>query len=138
MTNTTQLNSNASDNIIYIIDTLIDLYKNKKDENFMNDKAFVYILRNLIDYQTDFKASRYKSELNSIINKENNILKQVNETIKDYYLYESYGDFLIENNKYYILIFCSKDNTSGYLAINYDFENDKIIDYTFTPRIVLE
>ena len=138
MTNTTQINSNASDNIIYIIDTLIDLYKNKKDENFMNDKAFVYILRNLIDYQTDFKASRYKSELNSIISKENNILKQVNETIKDYYLYESYGDFLIENNKYYILIFCSKENTSGYLAINYDFENDKIIDYTFTPRRVLE
>ena len=68
MTNTTQLNSNASDNIIYIIDTLIDLYKNKKDENFMNDKAFVYILRNLIDYQTDFKASKYESELNSIIN----------------------------------------------------------------------
>ena len=138
MTNTTQLNSNASDNIIYIIDTLIDLYKNKKDENFMNDKAFVYILRNLIDYQTDFKASKYESELNSIINKENNVLNQVNETIKDYYLYESYGDFLIENNKYYILIFCSKDNTSGYLAINYDFENDKIIDYTFTPRRVLE
>ena len=42
------------------------------------------------------------------------------------------------NNKYYIIIFCSKENTSGYLAINYDFENDKIIDYTFTPRRVLE
>lgn len=134
LSNTTKVVQSGSDDTLFIIDLLIDSYKYKKNSNFMNDNKFKYILRSLINYQADFTTSKYKEELNTIIQENNNITSVLNNTFKDYALYKKFGDLIIIDNKEYISSLCYKNEEAGSLLIDYDFDNNKVIDYKYIKR----
>lgn len=131
LSNETQINSNGSDNTTLIVDALIDLYKYKKDNNFMNDSKFKYMLRSIIDYRKDFHDSKYKEELNLVISDNYNISKILDDSLGEYVFYKNFGDVLIIDDKTYISILCYKENETGVLLVEYDFDNNIILNYNY-------
>lgn len=134
LSNRTKILSSGNDDTIFIVDTLIDLYKIKKNDNFMNDSKFKYILRTLIDYRRDFTTSNYSSELNTIVSENNNIAEVLNSSLDGYTLYKTFGDLIIIDGKEYISSLGYKGNEIGALLIDYDFDNNKVLDYKYTLR----
>lgn len=131
LSNETQINSNGSDNTTLIVDALIDLYKYKKDTDFMNDSKFKYMLRSIIDYRKDFHDSKYKEELNLVISDNYNISKILDDSLGEYVFYKNFGDVLIIDDKTYISILCYKENETGLLLVEYDFDNNIILNYNY-------
>lgn len=134
LSNRTKILSSGNDDTIFIIDTLIDLYKIKISDNFMNDNKFKYILRSLIDYRRDFTTSKYSSELDIIVNENNTITNALNSSFDGYILYKTFGDLIIIDGKEYISSLCYKGNEIGALLIDYDFDNNKVLNYKYTLR----
>lgn len=134
LSNTTKVIPSGGDDTLFIIDLLIDSYKYKKSSEFMDDNIFKYILRCLIDYRRDFSTSSYGKELDDIINDNNSIISVLNDTFKDYVLYRDFGDVIIIDNKEYISSLCYKNGTAGSLLIDYDFDNNRVIDYVYMER----
>ena len=100
----------------------------------MNDSKFKYILRTLIDYRRDFTTSNYSSELGIIVSENNNIAEVLNSSFDGYILYKTFGDLIIIDGKEYISSLCYKGNEIGALLIDYDFDNNKVLDYKYTLR----
>lgn len=134
LSNRTKILYSGDDDTIFIVDTLIDLYKIKISNNFMNDNIFKYILRVLIDYRRDFTTSKYSSELNTIVSENNNIINVLNNSLDSYTLYKTFGDIIIIDGKEYISSLIYKESEIGALLINYDFDNNKVLDYKYTQR----
>ena len=131
LSNQTQINYNGSDDTILIVDALIDLYKYKNNNDFMNDSKFKYMLRSIIDYRKDFYNSKYKEELNLVISDNYNISKILDDSLGEYVFYKNFGDVLIIDGKNYISILCYKGNELGVLLVEYDFDNNIILNYNY-------
>ena len=136
LSNETNVNYYGNNNMMKIIDGLIDLYKYNNGMDFMNDNKFKYILRSLIDYRTDYKDSKYKNELEKIVNDEDKIIDIFKNTFKDYGYYDGlgFGDVLIIDDKMYISISSYKDNRLGTIFVDYDFDNNIILNYEYIYR----
>lgn len=131
LTSQTQVIRNSDDNIILIVDSLIDLYKYRNGNEFLNDNKFKYIIRSMLDYRDDFSASKYKTELEEIMSDRDTIVSVFRDKFSEYGYYDGYGNILIIDNQVYISIPCYKDSKLGVLLIEYDFDNNRVLDYSY-------
>lgn len=131
LTSQTQVIKSGDDNIILIVDSLIDLYKYRNGNEFLNDNKFKYIIRSMLDYRHDFSSSKYKNELEEIMSDRDTIVNVFRDKFSEYGCYSGYGEVLIIDNQVYISISCYKDNKLGVLFVEYDFDNNKVLDYSY-------
>ena len=131
LTSQTQVIKSGDDNIILIVDSLIDLYKYRNGNEFLNDNKFKYIIRSMLDYRHDFSSSKYKNELEEIMSDRDTIVNVFRDKFSEYGYYSGYGEVLIIDNQVYISISCYKDNKLGVLFVEYDFDNNKVLDYSY-------
>lgn len=131
LTSQTQVIRNSDDNIVLIVDSLIDLYKYRNGNEFLNDNKFKYIIRSMLDYRDDFSASKYEDELEEIMSYKDTIVSVFRDKFSEYGYYDGYGNILIIDNQVYISIPCYKDSKLGVLFIEYDFDNNKVLDYSY-------
>ena len=131
LTSQTQVIRNGNDNILLIVDSLIDLYKYRNGNGFLNDNKFKYIIRSMLDYRHDFSSSKYKNELEEIMSDRDTIVNVFSDKFSEYGYYSGYGEVLIIDNQVYISISCYKDNKLGVLFVEYDFDNNKVLDYSY-------
>jgi hypothetical protein len=131
LTSQTQVIKSGDDNIILIVDSLIDLYKYRNGNEFLNDNKFKYIIRSMLDYRHDFSSSKYKNELEKIMSDRDTIVNVFSDKFSEYGYYSGYGEVLIIDNQVYISISCYKDNKLGVLFVEYDFDNNKVLDYSY-------
>lgn len=131
LTSQTQVIKSGNDNIILIVDSLIDLYKYRNGNEFLNDNKFKYIIRSMLDYRHDFSSSKYKNELEEIMSDRDTIVNVFSDKFSEYGYYSGYGEVLIIDNQVYISISCYKDNKLGVLFVEYDFDNNKVLDYSY-------
>ena len=131
LTSQTQVIKSGDDNIILIVDSLIDLYKYRNGNEFLNDNKFKYIIRSMLDYRHDFSSSKYKNELEEIMSDRDTIVNVFSDKFSEYGYYSGYGEVLIIDNQVYISISCYKDNKLGVLFVEYDFDNNKVLDYSY-------
>lgn len=131
LTSQTQVIKSGDDNIILIVDSLIDLYKYRDGNEFLNDNKFKYIIRSMLDYRHDFSSSKYKNELEEIMSDRDTIVNVFRDKFSEYGYYSGYGEVLIIDNQVYISISCYKDNKLGVLFVEYDFDNNKVLDYSY-------
>ena len=131
LTSQTQVIKSGDDNIILIVDSLIDLYKYRNGNEFLNDNKFKYIIRSMLDYRHDFSSSKYKNELEKIMSDRDTIVNVFRDKFSEYGYYSGYGEVLIIDNQVYISISCYKDNKLGVLFVEYDFDNNKVLDYSY-------
>ena len=134
LSNRTKIESNGEDDTIFIVDAVIDLYKFKKSSDFMSDNIFKYIIRNILDYRRNFTNSKYANELDVIVSSNDSIINVLNNSIGNYVLYKDFGDFIIIDGKEYISSLCYKNDEIGALLIDYDFDNNKVLDYSYKTR----
>lgn len=100
----------------------------------MNDILDLDKIWKLIDYRRDFTTSKYSSELDIIVNENNTITNALNSSFDGYILYKTFGDLIIIDGKEYISSLCYKGNEIGALLIDYDFDNNKVLNYKYTLR----
>ena len=131
LTSQTQVIRNGDDEILLIVDSLIDLYKNRNGNEFLKDNKFKYIIRSILSYRDDFSNSKYKNELEEIISDKDTIVNVFRDKFSEYGYYDGYGNILIIDNQVYISISCYKDNKLGVLLIEYDFDNNRVLDYSY-------
>lgn len=131
LTSQTQVIRNGNDNILLIVDSLIDLYKYRNGNEFLKDNKFKYIIRSILSYRDDFSSSKYKNELEEIMSDKDTIVNVFRDKFSEYGYYDGYGNILIIDNQVYISIPCYKDNKLGVLLIEYDFNNNKVLDYSY-------
>lgn len=131
LTSQTQVIKSGDDNIILIVDSLIDLYKYRNGNEFLNDNKFKYIIRSMLDYRYDFSSSKYKTELEEIMSDRDTIINVFRDKFSEYGYYSGYGEVLIIDNQVYISISCYKDNKLGVLFVEYDFDNNRVLDYSY-------
>ena len=131
LTSQTQVIKSGDDNIILIVDSLIDLYKYRNGNGFLNDNKFKYIIRSMLDYRYNFSSSKYKNELEEIMSDRDTIVNVFRDKFSEYGYYSGYGEVLIIDNQVYISISCYKDNKLGVLFVEYDFDNNRILDYSY-------
>lgn len=131
LTSQTQVIKSGDDNIILIVDSLIDLYKYRNGNEFLNDNKFKYIIRSMLDYRHDFSSSKYKNELEEIMSDRDTIVNVFRDKFSEYGYYSGYGEVLIIDNQVYISISCYKDNKLGVLFVEYDFDNNRVLDYSY-------
>lgn len=131
LTSQTQVIRNGDDNILLIVDSLIDLYKYRNGNEFLKDNKFKYIIRSILSYRDDFSSSKYKNELEEIMSDKNTIVNVFRDKFSEYGYYDGYGNILIIDNQVYISITCYKDNKLGVLLIEYDFNNNRVLDYSY-------
>lgn len=131
LTSQTQVIRNGDDNILLIVDSLIDLYKYRNGNEFLKDNKFKYIIRSILSYRDDFSASKYKNELEEIMSDKDTIVNVFRDKFSEYGYYDGYGNILIIDNQVYISIPCYKDNKLGVLLIEYDFNNNRVLDYSY-------
>ena len=131
LTSQTQVIRNGNDNILLIVDSLIDLYKYRNGNEFLKDNKFKYIIRSILNYRNDFSASKYKNELEEIMSDKDTIVNVFRDKFSEYGYYDGYGNILIIDNQVYISISCYKDNKLGVLLIEYDFNNNRVLDYSY-------
>lgn len=134
LSNRTKVVNYGEDDTIFIVDAIIDLYKYKKNSDFMSDNIFKYIIRNILDYRRDFTNSKYVNELDVIVSSNNSIINVLNNSLGNYVLYKDFGDFIIIDGKEYISSLCYKNDEIGALLIDYDFNNNKVLDYSYKTR----
>lgn len=134
LTAQTQINKNIDDKqTIAIADALIDLYNKKKNIALESDNIFKYILARITLY-TNVNSSKHSLLLKNIKKEYKNIPALFYKTLKDYDLTQSMGEILIKNNKIYLVFLAYKDNKIGDIILNFDFENKKIIDFSYLER----
>ena len=131
LTSQTQVIRNGDDNILLIVDSLIDLYKYRNGNEFLKDNKFKYIIRSILSYRDDFNSSKYKNELEEIMSDKDTIVNVFRDKFSEYGYYDGYGNILIIDNQVYISIPCYKDNKLGVLLIEYDFNNNRVLDYSY-------
>ena len=131
LTSQTQVIRNGNDNILLIVDSLIDLYKYRNGNEFLKDNKFKYIIRSILSYRNDFSSSKYKNELEEIMSDKDTIVNVFRDKFSEYGYYDGYGNILIIDNQLYISISCYKDNKLGLLLIEYDFNNNRVLDYSY-------
>ena len=131
LTSQTQVIRNGDDNILLIVDSLIDLYKYRNGNEFLKDNKFKYIIRSILNYRNDFSSSKYKNELEEIMSDKDTIVNVFRDKFSEYGYYDGYGNILIIDNQVYISISCYKDNKLGVLLIEYDFNNNRVLDYSY-------
>ena len=131
LTSQTQVIRNGDDNILLIVDSLIDLYKYRNGNEFLKDNKFKYIIRSILSYRDDFSSSKYKNELEEIMSDKDTIVNVFRDKFSEYGYYDGYGNILIIDNQVYISIPCYKDNKLGVLLIEYDFNNNRVLDYSY-------
>ena len=131
LTSQTQVIRNGDDNILLIVDSLIDLYKYRNGNEFLKDNKFKYIIRSILSYRGDFNSSKYKNELEEIMSDKDTIVNVFRDKFSEYGYYDGYGNILIIDNQVYISISCYKDNKLGVLLIEYDFNNNRVLDYSY-------
>ena len=131
LTSQTQVIRNGDDNILLIVDSLIDLYKYRNGNEFLKDNKFKYIIRSILSYRNDFSSSKYKNELEEIMSDKDTIVNVFRDKFSEYGYYDGYGNILIIDNQVYISIPCYKDNKLGVLLIEYDFNNNRVLDYSY-------
>ena len=131
LTSQTQVIRNGDDNILLIVDSLIDLYKYRNGNEFLKDNKFKYIIRSILSYRDDFSSSKYKNELEEIMSDKDTIVNVFRDKFSEYGYYDGYGNILIIDNQVYISISCYKDNKLGVLLIEYDFNNNRVLDYSY-------
>lgn len=131
LTSQTQVIRNGNDNILLIVDSLIDLYKYRNGNEFLKDNKFKYIIRSILSYRDDFSSSKYKNELEEIMSDKDTIVNVFRDKFSEYGYYDGYGNILIIDNQVYISIPCYKDNKLGVLLIEHDFNNNRVLDYSY-------
>ena len=120
------------DERMYLIDLLIDLYKENKNEDFVSDKKFIYLLKTLCE-SNDFSLLKYYDDLKDVVVADiSNSVYFFEDNIKGYDPISIYYSFVILNNKTYLSwkTYDSKSN-EGILLMDFDFNKNKINDYTF-------
>ena len=130
LTKRTKIGYYNDDDTIFLVDAIIDLYKYQNSNEFLQDNKFTYILRSLIGYKKDFSNSKYSNELKTITSNNDTIKKIFKEKFPDYYLYNDFGNFIIIDNKPYLSFMANYKGETKILLIDYDFDNNSIIDYT--------
>ena len=85
----------------------------------------------MLDYRHDFSSSKYKNELEEIMSDRDTIVNVFRDKFSEYGYYSGYGEVLIIDNQVYISISCYKDNNLGVLFVEYDFDNNKVLDYSY-------
>ncbi len=130
LTKRTKIGYYNDDDTIFLVDAIIDLYKYQNSNEFLQDNKFTYILRSLIGYKKDFSNSKYSNELKTITSNNDTIKKIFKEKFPDYYFYNDFGNFIIIDNKPYLSFLAYYKGKTKILLINYDFDNNSIIDYT--------
>jgi len=116
------------------MDTLIDLYKKHNDEDYLNDKKFVYLLRPMLDFMNVDK-SKYYNEFKGLYNMDYSFLENLKKEIN----YENYNNYLVPiivNDKMYLSwsVWNDSSDDSAVVWINYDFDNDKVNDYVVVEK----
>lgn len=130
LTKRTKIGYYNDDDTIFLVDAIIDLYKYQNSNEFLQDNKFTYILRSLIGYKKDFSNSKYSNELKTITSNNDTIKKIFKEKFPDYYFYNDFGNFIIIDNKPYLSFMAYYKGKTKILLIDYDFDNNSIIDYT--------
>lgn len=130
LTKRTKIGYYNDDDTIFLVDAIIDLYKFQNSNEFLQDNKFTYILRSLIGYKKDFSNSKYSNELKTITSNNDTIKKIFKEKFPDYYFYNDFGNFIIIDNKPYLSFMAYYKGKTKILLIDYDFDNNSIIDYT--------
>lgn len=130
LTKRTKIGYYNDDDTIFLVDAIIDLYKFQNSNEFLQDNKFTYILRSLIGYKKDFSNSKYSNELKTITSNNDTIKKIFKEKFPDYYIYNDFGNFIIIDNKPYLSFMAYYKGKTKILLIDYDFDNNSIIDYT--------
>ena len=130
LTKRTKIGYYNDDDTIFLVDAIIDLYKYQNSNEFLQDNKFTYILRSLIGYKKDFSNSKYSNELKTITSNNDTIKKIFKEKFPDYYFYNDFGNFIIIDNKPYLSFMTYYKGKTKILLIDYDFDNNSIIDYT--------
>ena len=130
LTKRTKIGYYNDDDTIFLVDAIIDLYKYQNSNEFLQDNKFTYILRSLIGYKKDFSNSKYSNELKTITSNNDTIKKIFKEKFPDYYFYNDFGNFIIIDNKPYLSFMAYYKGETKILLIDYDFDNNSIIDYT--------
>ena len=130
LTKRTKIGYYNDDDTIFLVDAIIDLYKYQNSNEFLQDNKFTYILRSLIGYKKDFSNSKYSNELKTITSNNDTIKKIFKEKFPDYYIYNDFGNFIIIDNKPYLSFMAYYKGETKILLIDYDFDNNSIIDYT--------
>lgn len=113
-----------------IVDALIDLYKYKNGNEYMNDNKFKY----MIAYFTnglDMKKSKYYNDIKIIEKEYKKVINMFNNKFNDYYLSKPLAEFLIKDGKIYLSLRCYKGSKYGVLYIDYDFDNNTINNYEY-------
>ena len=129
----TQVIKNVNDKqTLLIIDALIDLYKSEKDTPLEGDAIFKYILARMV-YYTNISSSKYSSLLKSIQEEYQNLPDFFRQAFKDYTA-QSMGDFLIKDDKTYLVFLAYKDNQIGDILVDFDFENKQINHFDYQER----
>ena len=130
LTKRTKIGYYNDDDTIFLVDAIIDLYKYQNSTEFLQDNKFTYILRSLIGYKKNFSNSKYSNELKTITSNNDTIKKIFKEKFPDYYFYNDFGNFIIIDNKPYLSFMTYYKGKTKILLIDYDFDNNSIIDYT--------
>ena len=130
LTKRTKIGYYNDDDTIFLVDAIIDLYKYQNSNEFLQDNKFTYILRSLIGYKKDFSNSKYSNELKTITSNNDTIKELFKEKFPDYYFYNDFGNFIIIDNKPYLSFMAYNKGKTKILLIDYDFDNNSIIDYT--------
>lgn len=130
LTKRTKIGYYNDDDTIFLVDAIIDLYKYQNSNEFLQDNKFTYILRSLIGNKKDFSNSKYSNELKTITSNNDTIKELFKEKFPDYYFYNDFGNFIIIDNKPYLSFMAYYKGKTKILLIDYDFDNNSIIDYT--------
>ena len=130
LTKRTKIGYYNDDDTIFLVDAIIDLYKYQNSNEFLQDNKFTYILRSLIGHKKDFSNSKYSNELKTITSNNDTIKELFKEKFSDYYLINDFGNFIIIDNKPYLSFMAYYKGKTKILLIDYDFDNNSIIDYT--------
>lgn len=130
LTKRTKIGYYNDDDTIFLVDAIIDLYKYRNSNEFLKDNKFTYILRSLIENKTDFSNSKYSNELKIISSNSSSIKKLFKDTFPNYYFYNDFGNFIIIDNKPYLTFTAYHNGETKILLVDYDFDNNNIIDYT--------
>ena len=130
LTKRTKIGYYNDDDTIFLVDAIIDLYKYQNSNEILQDNKFTYILRSLIGNKKDFSNSKYSNELKTITSNNDTIKELFKEKFPDYYFYNDFGNFIIIDNKPYLSFMAYYKGETKILLIDYDFDNNSIIDYT--------
>jgi hypothetical protein len=139
--NLTNITSSASStSASKVIKYLIDIYKEKKGDNWAGDKKFMFILTNIKNEFTldssvlDSNIIAKIGDNNAIINKMYDYMKKNSGIEYEFRIYPP--STLTNNGADYVLCITSYGHGDafrrGYLIVDYDYANEKVNNYAFS------